>query len=173
MADTQTQANTYVLFTLAGTTYAVHSDLIQQMDMVAELTITPVPNAPAFVEGVVFSRGQVIPALNLRVRFGFNKIPYDLKTRLLVINSGGRVLGLIVDSAREFVRLPAEAIRPPNEAIAGLSGHYLEGIVLLGDRIVLVLRLAEVLNATVEAQFVLNEPGPASSGQLEPGAAPA
>src|SRR6185436_10941703 len=114
---------------LAGATYAVRTQDVQHMEMVEQ--ITPVPNAPAFVEGVVFSRGQVIPALNLRVRFGFEKIPYDLRTRLIVINTGGRVLGLIVDTAREFVMIPPDTIRPPHEAIAGLSGQYLEGIAML------------------------------------------
>ena len=152
MADNRDHSDSYILFELAGTTYAVRSHLVQQMEMVEE--ITPVPNAQAFVEGVVFSRGQVIPVLNLRVRFGFEKIPYDLHTRLIVINTGGRVLGLIVDTAREFVTIPSDTIRPPHEAIAGLSGQYLEGITMLGERIVLILSLNEVINSAASVQSV-------------------
>jgi len=113
------------------------------MEMVEH--ITPVPNAPPFVEGVVFTRGQVVPAVNLRARFGFQKKPYDLKTRLIVVTDGARVVGLIVDTAREFVTIPSEAIQPPPEAIAGLSGKYLDGIATLGERLVLILNVAEVL----------------------------
>jgi purine-binding chemotaxis protein CheW len=108
--------------------------------------ITPVPNAPESVEGVIFSRGQVIPALNLRLRFGFEKTPHDLRTRLIVVNAKGRVVGLIVDSAREFISIPSSAIQPPNEAISGLKGKYLEGIATLGERIILVLSLDEVID---------------------------
>ena len=53
------------------------------MEMVEH--VTPVPNAPPFVDGVVFSRGRVVPAVNLRRRFGFDRVPYDLKTRLIVV----------------------------------------------------------------------------------------
>ena len=92
------------------------------------------------------ARGQVIPALSLRARFGFEKIPYDLRTRLVVINNGKRRVGLIVDTAREFVKLPASAIEPPPEAISGLSGKYLEGIVTLNGRLILILNLEAVID---------------------------
>jgi purine-binding chemotaxis protein CheW len=108
--------------------------------------ITAVPNAPAAVEGVVYSRGQVIPAVNLRSRFGFEKIPIGLRTRLIVVNLGGRTVGLMVDTAREFISIAPEAIQAPNDAISGLSGKYLKGIATLGDRIVLILDLDEVIN---------------------------
>jgi purine-binding chemotaxis protein CheW len=106
--------------------------------------VTPVPNAAPSVEGVVFSHGQVIPALNLRVRFGFESAPYDLRTRMVVVDVEGRTVGLIVDTAREFVSIPEGAVKPPPEAIVGLSGRYVEGVASLGDRIVLVLDLPEV-----------------------------
>ena len=86
-----------------------------------------VPNAAPFVDGVVFSRGQVVPAVNLRARFGFERAPYDLRTRLLVVQHGGRSVGLVVDAAREFVRLTPTPIQPPQEALAGLSGRYSRG----------------------------------------------
>lgn len=136
----------FILFELAGTTYAVRSRHVQQMDMVEH--ITPVPNAPPFVEGVVFSRGQVLPAINLRARFGFPKIPYDLRTRLVVVNHQERLVGLIVDSCREFAALPTDAIRPPPEAISGLSGRYLEGIAKQGERLILILDVGAVLERT-------------------------
>ena len=132
----------FILFEVAGTTYGVRSRQVQQLEMIEH--ITPVPNAVPFVEGVVFSRGQVIPAINVRARFGFQKIPYDLRTRLVVVRTAGRNVGLIVDSAREFTSIPHGAIQTPGEAISELSGTYLEGIATLGDRMILVLRLDEV-----------------------------
>ena len=74
--------HTYILFSLAGTTYALRSEQVLHMEMLEH--VTPVPNAPAFVEGVVFSRGQVVPVINLRARFGFERIDSTLRTRLLV-----------------------------------------------------------------------------------------
>src|SRR5512142_3428236 len=103
MAESAQQADTFIVFTVAGTAYAVRSGDVQHMEMIEG--VTRVPNAPPFVDGVVFSRGQVVPAVNLRARFGFERAPVDLRTRLIVVQSDGRSVGLLVDSAREFVPL--------------------------------------------------------------------
>jgi len=134
----------FILFTLAGTTYAVRTSEVAHIEMLEQ--VTGVPNAAHFVDGVVFSRGEVVPALNLRARFGFEKAPYDLRTRLLVVHHEGRTVGLVVDSAREFLAIPSSAIQPPNSALTGLSGRYVEGIANIEDRLILVLDLREVLN---------------------------
>jgi purine-binding chemotaxis protein CheW len=137
--------DTFILFLLAGTTYALRTDDILHVEMIEE--ITPVPNAAPHVEGVVFSRGQVVPVVSLRARFGFPRAAHDVTARLLVVRAAGRVLGFTVDSAREFVRIPPERIEPPAEHISGLSGRYLEGIARLGDRIVLVLALGQIADS--------------------------
>jgi purine-binding chemotaxis protein CheW len=137
----------YILFTLAETTYAVPSRHIAHMEMVEH--ITAVPNVTSYVEGVVFSRGQVVPVVNLRVRFGFERAPADLRARLLVVKVGERVVGMVVDSAREFATIPASAIQPPHTAIAGLSGDYLEGVAVLGERIVLLLNVNNLIPGPV------------------------
>ena len=121
---------------------------MQQIDMIED--VTSVPNAHPALEGVVLVRGQVIPAINLRTRFGFDKIERDLRSRLVVINSGTRTVGLIVDTAREFLKISADSIEPPPEALTGLSGHYLEGIATLGERPILVLNLDAVLDLDYE-----------------------
>ena len=133
----------FILFTVAGTTYGLRSREVAHIEMVDQ--VTAVPNAAHFVDGVVFSRGQVVPALNLRARFGFAKTPYDLSTRLLVVHDSGRSVGLVVDAAREFVAIDPASIQPPGTALTGLSGRYLEGVANIGDRLILVLNLAEAL----------------------------
>jgi purine-binding chemotaxis protein CheW len=142
--DIKTDFEPFILLELAGTTYAIRSRFVQQMDMIEN--ITRVPNAAAAVEGVVLARGQVIPAVSLRARFGLEKIPYDLRSRLVVVRNGKRVIGLIVDTAREFLQVPTAAIEPPPEAISGLSGKYLEGIATIDGRMILVLNLDEVID---------------------------
>ena len=141
-----TATETFILFGVAGTTYALRSRDVAHVEMVEQ--VTAVPNAVPFVDGVVFSRGEVVPALNLRARFGFEKAPYDLSTRLLVVRAGDRTVGLVVDAAREFVAIDPASIQPPATALTGLSGRYLEGVANLGDRLILVLDLTEVLTFT-------------------------
>ena len=146
MPEAGTTAQTYILCELAGATYGIPSALVQHVEMIER--ITPIPNAPAAVEGVVFSRGQIIPALNLRRRFGFAPIPHDLRTRLVVIHADQRTVGLIVDTAREFIAIAQDTIQTPPETINPLSGDYLVGIATIGDRLIFILRVDELLLAT-------------------------
>lgn len=136
----------YILFVVAGTTYALPSAAVAHVEMIDE--VTRVPNAAPFVDGVVFSRGQVVPAVNLRVRFGFDRSPADLRTRLLVVQAHGRTIGFIVDVCREFLIIPAAAIAPPGDALGGVGVHYLTGIATIGGRLIVIVDLAELLNAT-------------------------
>jgi purine-binding chemotaxis protein CheW len=134
----------FILFTVAGTTYALRSGEVRHMEMIED--ITRVPNAPSFVDGVVFSRGQVVPVVNLRARFGFERAAHDLRSRLIVVQSAARLVGLVVDSAREFINIPPDAVQPPHEALAGMSGRYVEGIASIGGRLILVLDLSRILD---------------------------
>lgn len=137
----------FILFIVAGTTYALPSHEVAHVEMVEQ--ITRVPNAPPFVDGVVFSRGQVVPAVNLRARFGFERVPADIKARLLVVQNDGRSVGLLVDECREFMMIPVSTIHPPGEALAGIGARYISGIATVGDRLIVVLKIDELLT-TVE-----------------------
>jgi purine-binding chemotaxis protein CheW len=135
---------TYVIFELAGTTYALPSREVQHIEMLDH--VTPVPNTLPSVEGVVFSRGQVIPAMNLRVRFGFPRQAHTMRTRTIIVQVHQRTVALIVDAAREFRAIPENLIRPIEETISGMNGNYLRGVASLNDRLVLLLNLEAVLN---------------------------
>ena len=141
------QREFFVLFELSGSTWAVRSEAVQSVEMAGH--VTAVPNALPFVEGVTLTRGQVIPRINMRIRFGFPRIPTDLRARMIVVRSKNRIAGILVDTAREFISIPGEAIQPPDETnpadASGFSIKYLEGIATLGSRIILILNLEEVI----------------------------
>jgi purine-binding chemotaxis protein CheW len=134
----------YVLFELAGSVYGIPSQSVQHIDMFEHVTL--VPNANPAIDGVVFSRGHVIPALNLRVRFGFPRREKTIQTRIVFATVHDRTVGLIVDSAKEFQRLPADSIRPIEETLTGINGKYLKAVTKVGERLVLLLDLQAVLN---------------------------
>lgn len=135
----------YILFVVAGTTYALSSGQIAHVDLVEQ--ITRVPNAAPFVDGVVFSRGQIVPAINMRARFGFERAPLDVRSRFLVATTGGRSVGLLVDSCREFLRIDASAIHPPADALAGANENYVTGIATMGERMIVILNLEQLLTS--------------------------
>ena len=136
-------AETFVIFELDGAAYAVRSTDIQHVEMLER--VTPVPNTAPAVDGVVFSRGQVIPAINLRARFGLPRQENTPSTRLVFLRVKERVVALIVDSAREFQRIPSESIRPVQETLVGIEGNYFEGVSTVKDRNVLILDVGAVL----------------------------
>ena len=141
---TDIQSDHYILFVVAGTTYALPSQSVAHVEMIEQ--VTRVPNAPPYVDGVVFSRGQVVPAVNLRARFGFERTSTDMRTRLLVVQTKGRSVGLLADECREFLLIPAASIHPPADALAGISAQYITGIATIGDRMIVVLDLDGLLN---------------------------
>lgn len=137
------QDDTYIIFELDGAAYAVKSSNVLHVDMLEH--ITPVPNAASSVDGVVFSRGHVIPAINLRTRFGLPRQAHTQKTRLVFLKVRERVVALIVDSAREFQRIPADTIRPIQDTLVGIQGNYVEGVATVKNRSVLILDVGAVL----------------------------
>ena len=137
----------YILFIVNGTTYGLPSADVAHVEMVDQ--VTAVPNAATFVDGVIFSRGQVIPAVNLRARFGFARAASEDPPRLLVVQRRGRHVGLLVDSCREFLTIPASSVHPPGDALsATVNTSALAGIATIGDRIIVLLDLDALLVTT-------------------------
>jgi purine-binding chemotaxis protein CheW len=155
-----TNQDQYVLLEIEGTTYGIPSADVRHIEMVEHVTL--VPNANPAIDGVVFSRGQVIPALNLRTRFGFRRAAATLRTRLVFVQVRERVVGLIVDAAREFLRIPAHQIRPIAQTLTGFNGNYLKAVANLPERLILLLDLEAVLD--VERY----EPAPENAPAIEP-----
>lgn len=133
----------YIVFELAGAAYALRSDDVQHLEIFER--VTPVPNTAPAVDGVVFSRGQVVPALNLRVRFGLPRVAPTPATRLIFIKINQRVVSLIVDAAREFATISPDAIRPIEGTLHGIEGCYVQGVATVRGRLVLLLDVAAVL----------------------------
>jgi purine-binding chemotaxis protein CheW len=136
-------ADSYIIFELDRAAYAVSSAHVRHLEMLEH--VTPVPNTAASVDGVVFSRGQVIPAINLRVRFGLPRQAATPQTRLLFLSVRDRVVALIVDAAREFQRISADAIQPIQKTLVGIEGNYVEGMAMVKNRSVLILDVGAVL----------------------------
>jgi chemotaxis signal transduction protein len=148
-------SDTYVLLELAGSLYGVAAEQVLHIDMVEHVTL--VPKAHPAIEGVVFSRGQVIPALNLRTRFGFPLEPRTRRTRIVFVQVQRRIIGLITDAAREFKRISDQQIRPIGESLTGVAGNYLKGVAGHGERLVLMLdleKVVEVNDPTIEAERI-------------------
>lgn len=116
-----------VTFRLGDEEYGISIDEVQEINRFEH--ITSVPRSPAFVEGVMNLRGNVIPAIDLRKRFGLEEVEHDEATRVIIVTMNNRLTGLIVDAVSEVFRLHRSSIEPPPGVIAtNESMEFIKGI---------------------------------------------
>jgi purine-binding chemotaxis protein CheW len=113
-------------FRVGGEDYAV--DIMRVKEIIQPLPITRVPRAPAFVEGVVRLRGDVIPIVDVRRRFGLPPSEATRKTKFLIVTVAGRRLGLVVDEVTEVLRLPRGDIRPAPSLVGLDAPRFFAGV---------------------------------------------
>jgi purine-binding chemotaxis protein CheW len=109
---------------------------------------TPVPNLPAWIEGVIDYQGRVVPLLDLRSRFELEQRPIAPQTRILIFTAGGDWVGAVVDAVVEVAILGEEQLAPPPPLFRGLAGEYLRGIARRNGRLVVYLDVDRLLATT-------------------------
>jgi purine-binding chemotaxis protein CheW len=150
-----------VVFKLGEEDYGI--EINQVREIIRKREITPVPRQPPYVEGVINVRGTIIPVLNLKKRFG---LPTDPSTQphTIIVESGEGLVGILVDSVSEVIRVPQERIHHPPSVSMGVDGQYLRGICRVGDRLLIYLNVKKVVSAIpVSAGQAVQEPVMATS----------
>jgi purine-binding chemotaxis protein CheW len=107
--------------------------------------ITSVPDSPEFVEGVINLRGKIVSVVDLRKRFGETKTDAHKKNRVIVVESEGKLVGLIVDAASEVMRIPNADIEPPPSILQNSESSYVTGVGKLHNRLIILVDLKRVL----------------------------
>lgn len=137
----------HILFRVGQAEYVVSSQVVSEMESFTD--VTRVPGAAAHVIGLVQIRGRVLPVIDLRVRFGLPPIERGLSARVIVVRDGTRQVGLLVDEAREVLRLEPEAFRPPPEVVADQAAGFVDAIAQAGDRLVMRIAVPEIVGLDV------------------------
>ncbi|NMB19319.1 MAG: chemotaxis protein CheW, partial [Firmicutes bacterium] len=97
--------------------------------------------------------GEVIPVISLRKRFGLEAQENTQDTRIIMLEVNSSMVGFIVDSVTETLRLADDAIEPPPSNIAGLKAHYLAGVGKLEDRLLILLEVDKILTSEEQIQL--------------------
>ena len=132
-----------VVFQLGAELYGVEISRVHEI--IRLQSVTRVPRAPAFVEGVINLRGKVIPVVDLRRRFGLPTADHTRASRIVVVELGDQVVGIVVDGVSEVLRVSTSTVEPPSPVVAGIDSEYLHGIAKLADRLVILLDLDRIL----------------------------
>ena len=125
-------------------------------EVVGLQNITRVPDTPDFVKGVINLRGQVIPVVDIRLRFHIAPREYDDRTCVIIINLNEVAVGLVVDEVSEVRDIPEEKIDPPPRSISGARGRFIEGMGKMEDRVIMLLDVQTLLFADESGRLNMN-----------------
>ena len=157
-------------FQVGRETYGVPITSLHEIVRVPE--ITAVPDAPEYLEGVINLRGKIVSVMDLRKRFGEKQAALKKQNRILVVEHGGKLAGLIVDSASEVLKIPSDAVEPPPAAFQEGGLNCVTGLGKVGGRLVVLLDMSKLLApGTLQAASVSAEKKTAAKGEARGAAA--
>lgn len=133
----------HVTFRVGAADYAMPASQVLHLETYE--AATPVPGAPAYVSGIVQVRGRLVPVVDMRTRFGLPPTDATIDRRVIVIQVGTRVAGLLVDSAREVLRIDATAFEKPPEIIQQQSGGFVKAVATVTKRLFLLVDVPRVI----------------------------
>lgn len=149
----------WVTFELRGEIYAL--PVLRIREIQRAIGVTRVPNAPTPVRGIMNLRGKVLVVVDLRQRLGVPPAPIDHRSRILVVSSRERSLGLLVDAAHQVIKLPASRIEPPPADVMTERSEFLAGVVQLEKSLLIVLDIDQLLLVPEELRTQAEAGGPA------------
>jgi purine-binding chemotaxis protein CheW len=135
----------FITFKLGAGEYGV--DIMAVREIKGWSETTAIPNAPRFITGVINLRGIIVPIMDLRARFGMEPITPTPMNVVIIINTGSRTTGLLVDAVSDIISITPDAIRPIPDMGAGSGENLLAGLVPLNDRMVSLVSLDFLIGA--------------------------
>ncbi len=142
--DDDTQKDKYLTFRLDVEDYGLEIRHVKEIISIQK--ITDVPDLPDFVKGVINLRGQVIPTLDLRLRFGLPFKEYDERTCIIITHMSDIPVGVIVDTVNEVLDIPAETISPAPSVQKGVAHRFIQGLGRVGDEVKIILNAEKLLH---------------------------
>ncbi|ABF85986.1 putative chemotaxis protein CheW [Myxococcus xanthus DK 1622] len=133
----------HVVFKVDGAEYVLPAADVLQMESFTGAT--PVPGAAPHVAGLVQVRGRVIPVVDARLRFGLPPVERTLDSRVVVAQLGSRVVGLVVDSAREVLKLDPQQLKPPPPLVVEGARGFVKAVAQVGPRLVMLIDFPRVI----------------------------
>ncbi len=149
-AQTDTQINQYVGFTLDGEEYGV--PILSVHEIIRYETLTAIPQSAEFIEGVLNLRGQVIPVVNLRQKFDLPNHENDRSTRIVVAEINGRLTGLVVDEVSEVLQIESDQITPPPPMGTTVNMEFIDGMGKVNDKLMILLNINKILSLEENVQ---------------------
>ena len=136
----------FLAFTLGREEYGI--DILKVQEIRGYEAVTRIANAPEFVKGVVNLRGIIVPIVDMRIKFNLGEPTYDQFTVVIILNIGGRVVGMVVDSVSDVITLSPEQVKPAPEMGTALNTDYLIGLGTLDERMLILVDIDKLMSST-------------------------
>jgi len=142
-------ANKYLTFVLATEEYAV--DILRVQEIKGWNKPTPIPNTPEYLCGVINLRGTIVPIIDLRLRFGLERLPYGQMTVIVVVrvNSGNkeRIMGIVVDAVSDVYDINEAEVKPTPEFGSVINIEFVKGLANVSEKMIIILEIDALLNS--------------------------
>jgi purine-binding chemotaxis protein CheW len=135
----------FLAFTLGREEYGI--DILKVQEIRGYEAVTRIANAPEFVKGVVNLRGIIVPIVDMRIKFNLGEPTYDQFTVVIILNIGGRVVGMVVDSVSDVITLSPEQVKPAPEMGTALNTDYLIGLGTLDERMLILVDIDKLMSS--------------------------
>lgn len=141
-----------VSFNLDQEEYGV--EVLKVREIIRMNTITHMPNTPHYVDGIINLRGKVIPIVSMRKKFGLMEAENNNHTRIMIMDIGGELMGFIVDSVSEVIRISGTEIQPsPSVAGGGIDQDCIAGVINMSERLLVLLDLDRMFSQEEKELF--------------------
>ena len=137
-------ASQFLTFSLGQEEYGI--ELLKVQEIKGYSAITPIPNTPPHIKGVLNLRGTVIPIIDLRLRFGMEGIEYTQFHVIIVINVGTRVMGLLVDAVSDVLNVGPDDIRPSPDFGTHVDTQFISGMASTGEKVAVLLDIEKLFS---------------------------
>ncbi len=143
-AGASTATNQFLTFLLGTEQYGV--EILKVQEIRGYSAVTPIPNTPAHIKGVINLRGTVVPVVDLRAKFSLMTVEYNKFTVIIVVTVREKVMGLVVDAVSDVLDIGATEIRVAPEFGAQVDTRFISGIATVGDRMTVLLDIERLLS---------------------------
>ncbi|MFC0677044.1 chemotaxis protein CheW [Lysobacter korlensis] len=138
-------ANEYLTFALGDEEYGV--DILRVQEIRGYDTVTRLPEAPAFIKGVINLRGTIVPVVDMRIKFRLPRVVYDTTTVMIVLNVADRIVGVVVDSVSDVLSLNADQVRPTPELGSAIDRKFVTGLGVVDERMLVLLDIERLMTS--------------------------
>jgi purine-binding chemotaxis protein CheW len=135
----------FLSFRLGAEEYAI--DIMQVREIRAHEKVTRIAGAPEFIRGVINLRGNIVPIVDLRMKFGFTNASYDALTVVIILNIAHRLMGIVVDAVSDVVALLPDEVRPAPDMTGTIDAGFIRGLAPLEGRMLIVLDIARLMTS--------------------------